>query len=146
MKKLLILMFAFLMSAGIAVSARDNVSHDISVLPQAAANTISKNFKAKFSFVKIDREFGRVHEYEVVLSDGSEITFDSKGNWKDIEAGAKGQVPSGFIPTGVQDYVKANHKGSRIVGIEKDRRGYDVELSNGIDMKFSTDGSFIKYD
>ena len=145
MKKLLLIL-AMLVGIGVSTYARDNYAHDASVLPQAAKVTISKNFKANVSLVKIDKTLGQIKEYEVILTDGTEITFDSKGNWENVETSVKKSVPSGFIPKGVSDYVKKHHSGARIVGIEKERNGYEVELSNGIDMKFDKEGNFQRYD
>lgn len=127
-------------------SARDQYAHDASVLPKGAQTTLTKNFKSKVSIVKIDKDFGRVSEYEVVMTDGSEITFDKDGNWKDVEVSASKSVPTGFIPAGVAAYIKANQKGQRVIGIEKNRGGYDVELSNGVEMKFDKQGNFIRFD
>ena len=42
--------------------------------------------------------------------------------------------------------MNQNQKGQRIVGVDKERHGYDIELSNGIDMKFDKDGNFLRYD
>lgn len=135
-----------LIAFGAASCQADTYAHDDSVLPVAAKSVIKKNFKAGVSLVKIDKDFGMVSEYEVILTDGSEITFDSKGNWKDVETAANKAVPAGFIPKGVSDFVAKNHKGVKIVGIEKDRNGYEVQLANGIDIKFNKDGAFKKYD
>lgn len=135
-----------ILTATISASARDIYSHDVSVLPAAAQTIIKNNFKAKVSHIKIDKDFGRITDYDVVLTDGSEITFDSKGNWKDVEVGANETVPAAFVPTAISAYVKANQKNAKIVGIEKHRSGYDVELSNGVDMKFNSDGKFLRYD
>ena len=82
----------------------------------------------------------------MILTDGSEITFDSKGNWENVETPNNKSVPSFFIPKAVADFVKTNQSGAKVVGIEKERHGYDVELSNGIDMKFDKNGKFIRYD
>lgn len=144
MKKIL-LIFA-LIFATMSACAGDKYAHDASVLPTAAKTVIQKNFKANVSLVKIDKDFGRVSEYEVILSDGSEITFDRDGNWKDVEVTNNKSVPSGFILKPIQDYVKANQKGTRIVGIEKKHNGYEVELSNGVDIKFDSSGNFKRYD
>ena len=89
---------------------------------------------------------GRIDEYEVVLTDGSEISFDRNGNWDNVEVNNTASVPKGFVPKGVGEYVKKNHAGTRVVGIDKDRSGYEVELSNGIDLKFDRAGNFLKYD
>lgn len=127
-------------------SARDKYSHDIATLPVAAQTIVKNNFKAGVSHIKIDKDFGVVKEYDVVLTDGSEITFDSKGNWKDIEVKGNGSVPVKLVPAAIATYVKQNQKNVKITGIEKNRSGYEVELSNGVEMKFNSDGKFIKYD
>lgn len=145
MKKFVLIMMAAL-GLAFAASARDIYAHDASVLPEAARTTISNNFKAKVSVVKIEKTLGRVDDYEVVLADGSEITFDRNGNWDNVEVANSASVPKGFVPAAVSDYVKKSHVGTRIVGIDKDRTGYDVELSNGIDIKFDKGGNFIRYD
>lgn len=131
---------------GATAAASDTYAHDASVLPQSAQNVIANNFKAKVSVVKIEKDFGRVSEYDVTLNDGSEISFDRHGNWKDIEVNASKSVPSSIVPQGVKNYVSSKHAGQRIVGIEKNRNGYDVELSNGVDIKFDKEAQFIRYD
>lgn len=145
MKKLL-LFFTMLIGIVASTYAKDSYAHDASVLPQAARSVIAKNFKADVSLVKIDKTLGHIKEYEVILTDGTEISFDNKGNWENVETAQNKSVPSGFIPKGISDYVKKNHSGTRIVGIEKERNGYDIELSNGIDIKFDKNGNFIRYD
>lgn len=145
MKKIALL---FLMAIGAisAASAKDTYAHDATVLPKAAQTTIANNFKSEVSLVKIDKNFGRVSEYEVILTDGTEISFDRNGNWDNVETSASKSVPSAFIPKGISSYVAKNHKGARVVGIDKERSGYEVELSNGIDIKFNKAGEFQRYD
>ncbi len=142
-----IALFAFVAILGFAVaSARDSYSRDVSVLPQAARTTIDTHFKSKVSVIKIDKTLGRIDDYEVVLTDGTEIKFDRGGNWKEIETSRTSSVPSAIVPAGVANFVKKNHNGQRIIGIERDRSGYDVELSNGLDLKFNKAGEFQRYD
>ena len=145
MKKFLLAIFA---TIGFAVfaQARDTYSHDASVLPKAAQTTIANNFKAKVSVVKIDKDFGRISEYEAILTDGTEISFDHDGNWDNMEVNKSASVPTSLIPEPIRVYVNQNQKGQRIVGVDKERHGYDIELSNGIDMKFDKDGNFLRYD
>lgn len=145
MKKLFFL-FAVLIGGILAASADDTYAHDSSALPPVARSVIENSFKSKVSLVKIEKTIGRVKEYEVILTDGTEISFDREGNWKNVEVSGGKSVPAVFIPQKVRDYVAKHHKGMKIVGIEKDRGGYDVELSNGIDIEFKKDGSFKRYD
>lgn len=144
MKKLL---FVFAILFGfLTASARGTYSHDVKILPPTAQETLKQNFKADVSHIKIEKEFGRVREYDVVLTDGSEITFDKRGNWKEIEMCQSVSVPSGLLPHPIASYVKQNQKQANVSGIEKTNSGFDVELSNGKDMKFTPKGKFIRYD
>ena len=144
MKKL-ILSFVAILVMTISAQARDVYSRDTSVLPKAAQTTVKKSFKAGISLIKIDKDLFDT-DYEVVLTDGTEVKFDDKGNWTDVECPAGKSVPDAFDPASIRQWVKANHKGTRIVGIEKDRKGYEVQLENGIEAKFNTQGAFKRYD
>lgn len=144
-KKIVFILIAMI---GVSVSAmaKDTFTRDVNVLPKAAQTVISNNFKAKVNLIEIDKELGRISEYEVILNDGTEISFDRDGNWKNVEVGKNGKIPGSFIPKTISDYVKKNQPGQKILGIEKNRSGFEVEISNGIEMKFDKDGNFIKYD
>ena len=137
---------ALLFGAALGCSAKDIVSHDVNVLPDAARSVLKKQFDSGISLIKIDKEFAHSQEYEVILTDGTEVTFDSKGNWKNIERESHKSVPKFFVPAAVATYVKSNHGGTRIIGIEKERKGYEVTLSDGLDLKFDKEGRFVKYD
>ena len=143
-KVLLTLLLAAVVS--ITASARDSYSRDAASLPTAARTILKNNFKSEVSLIKIDKDFGRVSEYEVILTDGTEITFDRAGNWKEVEVRQNSQVPSKFIPAAISSEVKRLQKGLKVVGIEKKRSGYEVTLSNGIEMKFNSQGRFTGYD
>lgn len=145
MKKIVILLLAVLgFTAGIY--AGDNYTRDAGVLPQAARTVIKNNFKGSVSVIKIDKTMGRINDYEVTLTDGTAIKFDRKGNWQEIEVSATNSVPKTFILPTMAQYVKVNQPGTKVVGIERDGSGYEVELSNGVDIKFDKDGNFKKYD
>lgn len=145
MKKLLLVLTMLTCIIGYT-SAKDTYAHDASALPKAAQTVIANNFKAKVSLVKIEKDFGRVSEYEVILTDGTEISFDRDGNWENVEVNNTKSVPSSIVPKAIRAYVAKTHPGQRIVGIDKERKGYEIELSNGIDMKFDKAGQFLRYD
>lgn len=144
MKKIFFALAMLLAFVGTACA--DEYAHNGDVLPAAAKSVLKKNFKSEVSLVKIDKDFGRVKDYEVIMTDGTEIKFDRDGNWEDVETNVGKAVPAAFILQPIRDFVAKNHKGVNIVGVDKDRRGYEITLANGIDIKFSKDGSFIKYD
>lgn len=144
MKKILLILAVIV--GVFSASARDTYSHDVKVLPVAAQTVLKNNFKADVSHIKIEKDWGRISEYDVVLTDGSEISFDSKGNWKDIEMRRDASVPKALVPAAITEFVKQNQKNAKVTGIEKKRSGYEVELSNGVEMKFNSDGKFVRYD
>ncbi len=144
MKKLFLILTIFF--CVISASARDKYSHDVAVLPEAAQTVLKQNFKSQVSHIKIGKEFGRIREYDVVMTDGSEISFDKHGNWKEVEVSPKASVPSALIPNPIKTFVKENQNKASVTGIEKKNFGYEVELSNGQDVKFTEKGKFIRYD
>lgn len=145
MKKIVL---AIIVALGIGQSAdaRDRYERTDESLPQAAKLTLQKHFKAKVALVKIEKTIGTIQEYEVILTDGTDISFDAKGNWDSVETPINKVVPSKLIPQSIVDYVNTNYKKAGIVSIDKENYGYDVELSNGIEMKFDKAGNFKRFD
>lgn len=144
--KRIIMRVAIAMAGVFTASASDIFSRDISTLPTVARELIVKNFKANVSLIKVDKTLGHIDEYDVVLTDGTEISFDNKGNMKEVETSETKAVPKGLVPAAITNYVASSHKGQRIVSIEKKRNGWEVELSNGIDIRFDKEGRFVRYD
>lgn len=145
MKKLIIILLAGL-AAVATVRAADEYTQDPNMLPAKARTMLSKNFKSKINVIKIDKTLGHTNDYEVVMTDGTVVEFNNKGDWKEIEVGRDKSVPDAMIPPEIRSYVKQYQKRERIIGIEKDRKGYEITLANGVEMKFDSKGSFKKYD
>lgn len=143
MKKF-IMSLALIAGISLGASARDEYAKDSSVLPEVARTVITDNFDSQVSKVKIERTLGKVSEYEVTLADGTEISFDRFGDWESVDAERPAAVPSSMVLTPIRDYVAKNYDGAKIVGLERDRRGIEVELSNGIDLHFSHTGKFLR--
>lgn len=145
--KQLILTLALALGATFGVAARDIITTDTSVLPVAAQIALKDNFKSDVSTVKVDKSFGHIDDYEVTLADGTEISFDKHGIWESIESGVNTAVPSGLIASEILDYIAQAQPGTKVTGIERERTGhFDVELSNGVEMKFNRNGDFVKYE
>lgn len=67
------------------VAARDVVTKDEHRLPEKARSFIQQNFPdVGISYIKIDNEFFKGKKYEVVLTSGAEIEFNSKGDWAEV--------------------------------------------------------------
>ena len=144
MKKLFLILAITI--GALTASAGTSKTHDVNVLPETAQSILKENFKAEVSHIKIGKEFGQIREYDVVMTDGSEISFDKHGNWKEVEVSRFTSVPSDIIPNPINTFVRNNEKNAKVTGIEKKNYGYDVELSNGKDVKFTEKGKFIRYD
>ncbi len=115
-------------------------------LPATATKFIANNFgKAKVASAVKESEYGMVHEYEVYLSDGSKVEFDKNGNWKEIDGHGKA-IPTKFLDAKIVKYVKQKFPQTEILKIEKDRRNYEVKLSNGLELEFNLQGEFLRID
>lgn len=83
--------------------------------------------------------------YDVYLNNGFEVDFDSNGNWTDVDGNTQA-VPTAIVPEAITTYVTTNYAGQTINTIEIERTGYDIELSNGLDLVFDSLGQFIRVD
>ncbi|MEG1563738.1 MAG: PepSY-like domain-containing protein [Bacteroides sp.] len=146
MKKV-ISFFAMAILAIQFVLAADVITKDVNQLPLPARNFINQHFvQAKITQIKIDSEMLESKKYEVVLEDGTEIDFDKKGGWLEVDA-KKGLVPAALVPAFVKEYLKANHFTKEFVTkVERDRNGYEVKLNTGLSFEFNKKGKFLRND
>lgn len=114
-------------------------------LPAAAQQTIKQHFAdRKIALAKMEYEvLGKT--YDVIFTNGDKIEFDSKGQWTDIHCKFS-QVPDALIPAPIATYVKNNYPQTVIIDIERDRRTYDIDLSNGLELTFTKSFKLIDID
>lgn len=149
MKKKILLLLSSLVSLTLMLSLTSMKDDDKPIpfaqLPKVAQQFVKANFTSEVSYVTVDNDLiGK--SYEVVLVDGTRIEFDGKGNWKDVDA-EPGIVPKKIVPNAISNYVAKNFPGTSIKQIEKRRRGgYQVELSNGLELKFDSSLKFVRMD
>lgn len=84
-------------------------------------------------------------EYDIYLSDGSEIDFDVNNQWDQVECRTKA-VPAALIPKAIATYVKNSYQNTAISKINKEPYGYEIELVNGLDLNFDRSGNFMGID
>lgn len=84
-------------------------------------------------------------DYKVVFVNGAKVEFAKNGEWKDVEC-KYGEVPAAIVPQQIRDYVTKNYPKNKIVAIDRDRRDYEVELDNGLDLKFDLKFRLIDID
>lgn len=136
-RKLSLTLAAIATSLSITVSAGTPI--DKTELPQEAQTFLKEHFPGD-QIRKAEKDQGhRGMEYEVDLTSGAEIEFNSDGRWKEVKAARSKSVPSGIIPAAITKYVETDFAGLSIVEISRKRGGYEVELSNGTELKLTED-------
>lgn len=144
--------FALILAIGLLGSlthfgyaSNKNIKNE-SKLPLVSKQFIKKHFPTeKISYVIIDVE-GLSSNFEVKLSSGKEIEFYKNGDWKEIDA-KKEAIPEAILPEKILQYVKDNFEDDVfVVQIEKKILGIEVELSNKLEIDFTSKGKFIRYD
>lgn len=111
--------------------------------PDAIVKFINSNFSgATINGTERDHEDG---EIDVYLSDGSKVEFTANNEWKKIACPGKG-VPSALVPTAITNYVKSNYQSALIYKIDKNYNTYEVQLNNGVELHFGSNGQFLGMD
>lgn len=112
-------------------------------LPQKAQTFIETYFNAaNISFVKMEKD-GLHNDYDVRMTDGTEIDFDHDGSLEQVDCNTKA-VPAGIVPEKITTYVAEHFAGAFIVKYEIDRRELKVELNNSLDLEFDKQGNFLR--
>lgn len=125
-------------------SCDDEKSIDYADLPSGARTLIETYFDADVVSVIRDKDDG-TKEYEVRLSDGTEMLFDEGGTWLSIECYSS-PMPTGFLLPNIATEVSQRHPDGFVHGADRELGGYEVEvIDQGKDwnMRFDTDGNFV---
>lgn len=85
-------------------------------------------------------------KYEIFLADGTHIDFDTDDVWDKIESPLTNPIPTVLIPQPVATTIQANYPDAMITKIDKERNGYEVDLANGLELKFNKQGAIVEMD
>lgn len=114
-------------------------------LPAAARTFIETYFPAESClYAERERDDGR-REYEVKLSDGTDIDFHGMGEWKKVDCGYS-FLPAGIVPAAIVEDLTVRYPEAKIYKAERERGGYEIELGNGLELIYSADGTFVRAD
>jgi len=142
MKKVLIFLMAFVFSVTSAYAFIDSYKVDRKNLPEEAQQMLKDYFpKAKVSLIKVDRHLLKKTDYDVRLTNGTKIEFSNKGKWTSVDCGSKA-LPDELVPKTIRNYVEKNYSDVKIVSIRKRNAGYDIGLSDNIELRFNLLGQF----
>lgn len=136
----------FAIFAALAFSAKaDERPIDVGQLPKASINFLNDHFaNVEVLYATVERELLDT-DYEVRLTDGTTLDFDGRGNWTEISNKRSG-VASTILPSAVGEYTSAQYPGEKFIKVERNRHGYEVKLTNGLELHFTNDGKMIGYD
>ena len=145
MKKILVT--AALLFAGITVSRADNDRPiTLEQLPAAAQTFLKTHFAdLTLAYAVEDPKFVG-SEYEVTYTDRTEVEFRPNGEWSSVER-RYAAVPASIVPAQISAYVaKSSFPNQYIKKIERDAYTWEIELSNGIEIKFDREFHVIDID
>ncbi|MGM9832361.1 MAG: PepSY-like domain-containing protein [Candidatus Limisoma sp.] len=113
-------------------------------LPNAAQSFVKKHLTAeKPVLVTVDKELAG-NTYEVKFSSGNSVDFDRRGDWTEVEC--RPEVPVAIVPAQIIKLVQNNYPEAKIIKIDRDSRGYEVELSSRLELKFDKDFNLVDID
>jgi hypothetical protein len=108
----------------------------IEEMPGQAQKFIKDYFSThSVAMAKMETDFFS-KSYDVIFTNGDKVEFDRKGNWTDVDC-KYSVVPVGIVPTEIVKSVKSKYPDAKIIQIERDNRHYDVDLSNGWELKYN---------
>lgn len=124
-------------------SCDDEKSIRFNALPEAAKSFIELYFPAQ-SVIYAEREkedSGK--EYKVLLSDSTEIYFDENGAWESVDC-HYGVLPDGLLLSAIKVHIAENYPDTVAYKIERELGGYEITLSNGLKLIYSSNGTFVR--
>ena len=145
MKKMMFL-FVSLFVMNLAVFADNDKPVQVAEMPKEAQAFVKSHFaNQSVAVAKMETDF-LDKTYDVIFTNGDKVEFDKKGNWTKVDC-EHTQVPQAVIPVAIQQYVGKNYPDAKVVKIEKtDRKGYEVDLSNGFDIEFDKKMRVVEID
>jgi Putative beta-lactamase-inhibitor-like, PepSY-like len=128
------------------VTAQNKATLSQNQLPASAQAFIQKHFPSqKISYVLVDKDF-LTTTFDVMLTNGHELEFSKNGDWKEIDT-KKSAIPANIIPVTIANYLRQHIDPSLAVNhIKRNSKGYELELSNKLELEFNAKGKLIGYD
>lgn len=111
-------------------------------LPATIVDYISANYPDT-KIVKAEAEEGG---FEIRLTKGIVLLFDGEGNFLEEKdkGGDEDHIAFEDLPQSILDYISANYPDKDFVKAEKEKNGYEIKLTGGIELYFDEEGNLIK--
>lgn len=140
MKKFLIILAAML-TIGFSAKADHDQVITFNQLPATAQTLLKQNFVDKMPLI-ITMDWD---DYTVMYDSGEKIEFNKQGEWKEFDCRTS-SVPSALIPEQIKASVQTSFPGTTIIKLDRNRRGYEVKLNNGLEIEFNPSFQVIDID
>ena len=115
-------------------------------LPEPVKTFVQQAFPGlTITYAEKDQELTGA-KYDVVLNDGTRVEFNIDDEWDKIECPMTNPVPTALIPEPIVAHIQANFPDAMILKIDKEHYGYEVELANGLELKFNKQGVLTEMD
>ena len=88
-------------------------------------------------------------DIDVVLNDYTKIEFRLNNEWKKVDCEHSTtftSVPATLVPEQITAYVNSNFPNAIIKKLEKKFRGWEIELNNGLELKFNSNFKVTEID
>lgn len=144
MKKLVLLLVC-MFTMHTMVMADNDKPIQVNQLPAKAQTFIKTYFKDhKVALAKQETELF-YKGYDVTFTNGEQVEFDKAGDWTEVRC-RQSEVPAEIVPEAIRNYVKTNYPDARILQIERDKKEYEIKLSNRWEITFDSQMRVIDID
>ena len=136
---------ATLMLVALSSAVADDKPITFDKMPQAAQNFVKTNYPdVEVALTTVDDDIVNP-EYKVALVNGVVIEFKNDGRLESIKT-RTGNIPEGIVPVQIIKEVKRHYPEAKVTEYEIDRRGYEVKLSNRMELKFNSSFKLVEID
>ena len=136
-----ILLLVVMMTMGFQAKADHDQVIPFNQMPEAAQAFLKQHFTNKVPLVvTVDWD-----DYTIRYESGEKVEFDKNGNWKEIDCRSS-IVPTELIPEEIKTNIASTFPGAVILKIDRNRRGYEVKLDNGLEVEYSPTFQVIDID
>lgn len=150
MKKITAIILTVVATATTALAATAIVTDNdtpitFNELPEAAKEFVHKHFgKEQVSHVTLDNDIIN-KEYTLVFASGTKLEFNGDGDWKEVDCRYT-EMPQGLVPEQIENYVKNNYPNNKIREIKRERGGWEVKITGGLELTFNRDFKLVDID
>jgi hypothetical protein len=146
--KTIVFYFTLFVATGMLFACEEEKFIPADELPAISRAFLETHFPDVETTVIVRERDGLEVNYTVYLANGFDIDFAKSGDWDDVD-GHISPVPESILallPENLPEYVAGAFPNFRIVEVNRERYGYEIGLSGGMELKFNSSGRFTGMD